>query len=93
MKTLSVFQSYFNNVFNAIIDKSSNEVIYDFKIRDVLVAFIKQIIFTNYEFERFRHQKKIIDVTFYVIIKIKIIYDSKHISFMLKSNKFFFSFA
>ena len=70
VKTLSTFQSYFNNVFNVIIDKSSNEVIYDFKIRDVFVVFIKQITFTNREFERFRHQKKIVDVTFYVIVMI-----------------------
>ena len=91
MKTLLTFQSYFNNAFNAIIDKSSNEIIYDFKIRDVFVVFIKQITSTNREFERFRHQKKIVDVTFYVMIKIKIIYDLKHISFMFKSseNSFF----
>ena len=91
MKTLSIFQSYFNNVFNAIIDKSSNEIIYDFKIRDVFVAFIKQITFTNREFERFRHQKKSVDVTFYVMIRIKIIYDLKHFSLMFKSSeKIFF---
>ena len=87
MKTLSVFQFYFNNAFNVIIDRSSNEIIYDFKIRDVLIVFIKQAIFIDREFERFRHQKKIVDVTFYVMTKIKIIYDSKHISLMFKSNE------
>ena len=87
VKTLSALQSYFNNALNVTIDRSSNEIVYDFKIRDVLAALIKQAASIDREFERFRHQKKAVDVTSYVMIKAKIVYDSRHTSFMLKLDE------
>lgn len=57
----------FNNFFNAFIDKSSNEICYDFKVKKtiyiVIVAFVNKNVnkdikaqFENLETIRFRYK-------------------------------------
>ena len=76
-----------NNASNAIIDRSFNEIMYEFKLRDVLIALIRKFIkIDDVDFECFRHQRKAIDVISYVMIKIKIMYDARHILLLFKSN-------
>ena len=84
---MSILQIQLNNVFNVIIDREFNEIIYEFKLRDVLIVLIRKFMkIDDIDFERFRYQRKTIDVISYVMIKIKIIYDSRHIFLLFKSN-------
>ena len=89
---LSTLQTQLNNVVNATIDKFSNEIIYEFKLRDVFIALInKSNSMIDLDFERFQHQREIANVMFYVMTKTKIFYDSRHISMLFKINdKVFF---
>ena len=87
IEILSILQTQLNNAFNVIIDRSFNEMIYEFKLRDVLIALIRKFIkIDDIDFERFRHQRKTIDVISYVMIKVKIIYDSRHTLLLFKSD-------
>ena len=83
-------QLFFNNVVNAIINYVSNEIMFEFKLREILtIIVIKKFTtiinvkkkFTN---DKFFFRKKIVDITFFVNAKIKIYYDVKHTSFLIK---------
>lgn len=87
----------FNNLFNASIEKFSNKICYEFKIRktiyDVVVIFVNKNIdknvktqLDNFEAMRFRYRQDVANVIFYASIIFKIEYDSKHISLLLKSK-------
>ena len=102
MKALSTLQFRLNNSLNVVIERVFNEVIYDFKLREVMtivvintqqVAVDEKSLFTTifdikskFEINRFQYQKKIDDVTSYVNAKVKIMYDSRHQSLLLNSN-------
>ena len=91
-----VLQLFFNNVVNAIINHVSNEIIFEFKFREILtIIVIKKFIaiidvkkkFAN---DKFIFRKKIVDVTFFVNVKIKIYYNVRHTSFLLKKKNYAF---
>ena len=93
---LFVLQLFFNNVVNAIIDHVSNEIVFEFKSREMLtIIVIKKFIaiinvkkkFAN---DKFIFRKKIVDVTFFVNAKIKIYYDVKYTSLLIKKKLCFF---
>ena len=87
IEILSILQVQLNNASNAITDRSFNEMMYEFKLRDVLIALTRKFIkIDDVDFERFRHQRKAIDAIVYVMIKIKIMYDARHILLLLKLN-------
>ena len=87
IEILSTLQTQLNNALNVIIDRSLNEMIYEFKLRDVLIVLTRKFIkIDDVDFERFRHQRKTVDITSYVMIKIKIVYDSRHTLLLLKSD-------
>ena len=87
-----VLQLFFNNVVNVIINYVSNEIVFEFKSRKILTIIIikKFIVIINVKKKfvnnKFIFRKKIVDVTFFVNAKIKIYYDVKHTSFLLKKN-------
>ena len=87
-----VLQLFFNNVINAIIDYVSNEIVFEFKSREILtIIVIKKfttIINVKKKFanNKFIFRKKIVDVTFFVNAKIKIYYDVRHTSLLLKKK-------
>lgn len=85
---LSALQVFLNNLINTFIERALNEIMYNFKVREVFFAltFIA-VIKININKERFRHKTKVANVTFYAFVKFKIYYDFKHISFMLKSDE------
>ena len=84
---MSTLQAQLNNAFNVIIDRSLNEMIYEFKLRDVLIALTRKFIkIDDIDFERFRHQREAIDAISYVMTKVKIIYDSRHTFLLFKSD-------
>lgn len=87
IKTLSTLQALLNNLSNVTIDRSLNEIVYEFKSRDVLAALTRKVAsITDLDFERYRHQKKIVNVTSYAMTKIKILYDFRHTLLLLNSD-------
>ena len=100
IKILSTLQFRLNNSLNVVIEFTLNEVIYDFKIREVMTTVVfnfQQTIDDNlfivifdikskFETNKFQYQKKVDDVTSYVNAKIKIMYDFRHQSLLLNSN-------
>ena len=90
-----VLQLFFNNIINAIIDHVLNEIVFKFKLREILtIIVIKKfttIIDVKKKFanNKFIFRKKIVDVTFFVNAKIKIYYNVKHTSFLIKKNYMF----
>ena len=92
-----------NNVFNATIDLTSNEIIYDFKIRNKLTIVLKnfeQFTFMSnkklkkiFDDTRFQFRQKISNVIFFDNVKIKLMYDKRHKVLLLKKiNKTYFKF-
>ena len=85
---LSTLQIMLNNVFNIIIDLSINEIIYDFKIRDVLFNFFTTLIEIDLSIQRLKYRQKIVDVIAFVNVKIKIYYNVRHVSLLFKINDY-----
>ena len=80
---LSALQSQFNNFSNASIDLSFNEIIYDFKIREILfmkASTSKKQISEN----KLRNRQKIVDAISFVNAHMKIRYDVRHKSLLLQ---------
>lgn len=91
---LSLMQIDFNNSSNAFTGLSSNEIIYDFKIRDVFTTLAKNThasttvvsdINTLNE-TRLRFRQKATDVVSFVNIKAKIYFDKRHLFLLMKSE-------
>ena len=89
---LFALQLFFNNAVNVIIEHAPNEVALKFKFRKILTViaskeFIAIIdVKKNFANDKFVFRKKIVDATFFVNAKIKIYYDVRHISFLIKKN-------
>ena len=79
-------------LYNVIIEHASNEIVLKFKFRKILTIIASKkfiaIIDVKKKFanNKFIFRKKIVDVTFFVNAKIKIYYDVRHISFLIKKN-------
>ena len=82
---LSTLQISLNNVFNILIKRFLNEIVYDFKIRKALTVLNVEA-YINITEERFYYRAKAANVTFFATFKFKIYYDVKHQSLLLKSN-------
>ena len=91
-------QLTFNNLLNVLIERSSNKIVYDFKIRElihaIVVFFLSKNINTKTKYQlvdieatRFRYRIEITNVIFYVSVQSKIQYDSKHVSLLLRLEK------
>lgn len=94
-KTLFALQTCLNNADFVITETSSNEQLYDFKVRDVLSTLIISDLFANKLLakssknladKRLIYAKKIADATFFVNAKTKIYYDARHKFLLLKFN-------
>ena len=84
VQALPALQAQLNNAPNATTGRSPNEVVYGFKVRDVLTALTRKAAPIDVEFERYRHQQEAADATSYAMAKAKIIYDSRHTPLLLK---------
>ena len=77
-------------LINAIINYVSNKIVFEFKSREILtIIVIKKfttIINVKKKFanNKFIFRKKIVDVIFFVNAKIKIYYNVKYTSFLIK---------
>ena len=74
---LSALQTSLNNAFNVFIDRSLNEVVYDFKVRKALSALIIEA-HIDIKKKRFRHRAEAVDVTSFASVKVKIYYNVRH---------------
>ena len=75
-----------NNSLNAVIDLFSNEIIYDFKIKKVFFLFnvFGKFITENLIQRRLKYRVEIVEIIVFVNVKIKIYYDARHISLMMR---------
>ena len=73
-------QAQLNNFFNITIELFFNEIIYNFKIREILTIVVNEIIkmLKNIFNQRLKYQRETIDVIVFVNVKIKIYYNVKH---------------
>lgn len=82
----------FNNLINVVIDLFTNEIFYDFKVRD---AFF-EILFndgelskiTNLSAQRLKYQHKTTNVTVFANAKVKIYYNVRHTSLLLNVENY-----
>ena len=87
---LSSIQAQLNNSLNTVIDLVSNEMIYDFKIRDALFSITKinTVNAQDLSTQRLKYQRKTIDAIVFATTKIKIYYDVKHTSILFNENDY-----
>ena len=96
------FQLVFNNSFNAFIEIYSNEIVYEFKVREIIHAitifFLSKNInvdtkrqLKNIEAMPFRYRIEVTNVIFYVNAQSKIQYDVKHVLLLFQlDDKIYF---
>ena len=87
---LSFIQTQLNNAFNVVTNLSSNEINYDFKMKDILINF-NNIITANsvdLSIKRFEYRQKAVDVIAFAAVKSKVYYDVKHTLILLKVDEY-----
>ena len=86
---LSIIQTQLNNSSNVVTDLSSNEIIYDFKVRDALFSIIETntVDTLNLSAQRMKYQREAVDATDFVVAKVKVYYDARHTSILLRSGE------
>ena len=87
---LSSIQAQLNNSLNTVIDLVSNEMIYDFKIRDALfnITKINTVNAQDLSIQPLKYQQKTIDAIVFATTKVKIYYDVKHTSIFFKKDEY-----
>ena len=103
IETLSLIQNQFNNSSNANIELTSNEICYEFKTKDVFTTITfekikkksidKKKLKETLNKTRFKIRQKATNAISFANVEVKLIYDKRHKSLMLRSkNKVFFIF-
>ena len=64
-----------NNFANVIIDLSTNEINYEFKIRETLSSLIIEKKVVDLFAQRLKYHRETIDVTTFINVKTKIYYN------------------
>ena len=86
--TLSIFQIQINNFANVIIDLSTNEINYEFKIRETLSNLVIEKKIVDLLVQCLKYCRETIDITIFVNVKTKIYYDVRHVSLMFKTSDY-----
>ena len=73
-----------NNVVNAFIKLSFNEIVYDFRVKKFIFVVKFQNISKNIFQQRLKYQREIVDVIVFVNAKIKMYYDARHQSIFFR---------
>ena len=86
---LSIIQIQLNNSFNVVTNLFFNEIIYDFKVRDALFSIIETntVDILNLSTQRMKYQREIVDAIDFVAAKVKVYYDARHTSILLRSDE------
>ena len=83
---LSTIQSQLNNSSNVATRLSSNEIIYDFRVRDTILTLNQKDQHESIIDRRKEYQTKASDAIAFVNAKMKMYYDFRHKSFLLNSE-------
>ena len=86
----SSIQVQLNNSLNTVTDLASNEMIYDFKIKNALFSITKVNIVNaqDLSIQRLKYQRKTIDVIVFATTKVKIYYDVRHTSILFEKDEY-----
>ena len=84
--TLSTIQSQLNNSSNVVTRLSSNEIIYDIRVRDTILTLNQRDQHESITNWRKKYQTKVSDAIAFVNAEIKVYYDFKHKSLLLNSE-------
>ena len=85
--TLLSLQIQFNNLINVVTNLVFNKINYNFKIREILSNLTKQKI-TTLSTQRLKYKQETKNVLIFVNVKVKIYYNVRHISLLLKLNDY-----
>ena len=90
VRVLPFIQAQFNNSSNVVIELFSNEINYDFKMRDALVDFskINTTNLKNRTTQRLEYRQETQNVNDFVVAKFKIYYDVRHMFLLLNSKEY-----
>ena len=90
IRVLSFIQVQLNNSFNVVIELFSNEINYDFKMRDALFNLnrVNTTKSKNKTTQRLKYRQKTTDVIDFVVAKFKIYYDSRHVFLLFKVDEY-----
>ena len=83
---LSTLQIYLNNALNAVIELSLNEMIYEFKTREIVFNLVENAFVSDFVDRRDEYRKKTVDVDDFVNAKTKIYHNARHQPLMFKSK-------
>ena len=83
---LSTIQSQLNNSSNVATRLSSNEIIYDFRVRDTILTLNQRDQHESITDQRKEYQAKASDAIAFVNAKMKVYYDFRHKSLLLNSK-------
>ena len=89
---LSTFQTQLNNSFNSTTRLTSNEIIYDFKIKDAvfLLTSINELIVDDISQKRLKYCNEIIEIYAFANVKTKLYYNTRYTFFLLNfENKIY----
>ena len=77
---LSTLQAQLNNSFNIVTELASNEIVYEFKTKKLIIAVDVKVdnISDNILNRRLKYQRETADVIVFAQVKTKIYYDVKH---------------
>ena len=91
MKYLSRLRDIFNNLSNSTIGLCANEIIYDYRFRDILFSLTSNQIRNNeFLFKRFINIKNVEKTIAWINVKTKIIYNAHHrFIFLNEKNEIF----
>ena len=64
-----------NNFANIVIDLSTNEINYEFKIREILSSLVIEKKVVDLFAQRLKYRREMIDITIFINVKAKIYYD------------------
>ena len=87
---LSFIQAQLNNALNVVTNLSSNEINYDFKVRDTLIS-LNNIITANsvdLPIKRLEYRQEAVDVIAFAAAKSKVYYDVRHTLILLKIDEY-----
>ena len=89
ISSLFSLQTQFNNFSNSIIDQFSNDIIYEFKIRETLtlnLSTTNSSTTDSFSKLRMKNRQKAVDAISFVNAHMKIRYDSRHKSLFFRSS-------
>ena len=87
---LSILQTQLNNAFNVVIDLFVNKINNNFKIRDAFFNFFIALIVVNLLVQKLKYRQKVVNVTTFANVKIKIYYNVCYTLLLFKTKNYLY---